>query len=223
MEKSLKYIFWDNDGVLVDTEKLYFEATKIVLKEEGLNLSKDIFVKNILNQSRGVWFLLEEKNYSQNKINILREKRNEIYHNFLKNEITLIPGVNETLKKCSEKFKMAIVTSSRKDHFLTTHNSTGSLKYFDFYLTRENYKISKPDPEPYLLALKQSGVASSEVIVIEDSERGLKSALSAGLKCIIIPNDLTKRSNFTGAEIILNNHSEIFDYLLWNNNKKKNC
>lgn len=211
--KKIKYIFWDNDGVLVDTEKLYFQATKTVIEENGFVLTEELFEENLLRQSRGVWFLLEEKGYTEDEINSLRRKRNELYHDLIRNEKTLLPGIEETLEKCYKKFGMAIVTSSRKDHFQTIHESTGILKYFNFYLTREDYKNSKPDPEPYLLALKRSSVLSSEAVVVEDSERGLKSALAAGLRCIIVPNNLTKASDFSGAEAVLNNHSEIFDYL----------
>ena len=74
---------------------------------------------------------------------------------------------------------MAIVTSSPKNHFHIIHSRTGFLEFFDFYLTREDYTNSKPSAEPYLLALQKSGLNSQDVLVIEDSPRGLKAAKAA--------------------------------------------
>ena len=104
---------------------------------------------------------------------------------------------------------MGIVTSSRKDHFELIHRQTGFLKYFDFVVTSEDVKNTKPDPEPYLKALEISGMKKDECIVVEDSERGLRSAIAAGLKCYIIPTSLTLNSDFSRAEKILNNIKEI--------------
>jgi HAD superfamily hydrolase (TIGR01509 family) len=209
----IKTLFWDNDGVLVDTEKLYYEATKRILGQEGVILTKELFVDNILKLSLGVWFLLEDKGYSEKQISELRKKRNGLYTELLQKNELLIPGVKETVKKLSQRYGMAIVTSSHRDHFETIHAKTDIIDYFDFYLTREQYKNSKPDPEPYLTALKRSGATPDEVLVIEDSERGLKSAVSAGLNCLIIRNELSANSNFTSALKVLNSVRELSDYL----------
>jgi beta-phosphoglucomutase-like phosphatase (HAD superfamily) len=76
-------------------------------------------------------------------------------------------------------------------------------------LTSDDYIKCKPSPEPYLKAVEVAGLEKDECIVIEDSERGLKSALSAGLKCYIIPTELSKYSNFEGAEKILSKITDI--------------
>ena len=48
-----KAILWDNDGVLVETEKWYFEATKIIMSEEGFNLTLDIYRETFLKKNTG--------------------------------------------------------------------------------------------------------------------------------------------------------------------------
>ena len=52
-----KAILWDNDGVLVETEKWYYEATKRVMKEEGYNLTLDTYRKTFLKNNTGAWHL----------------------------------------------------------------------------------------------------------------------------------------------------------------------
>jgi len=204
----IKAIFWDNDGVLVNTEYFYYEANRITFAKLGIELTKEMYVENFLKKSNGTWHLLQEKGYDEKTISLLRDERNYYYSKLLEEKAEAINGVEEVLQKLYGKILMGIVTSSRKDHFDIIHNKTGFLKYFDFVLTSDDYSKTKPDPEPYLKALQVSNMKKEESIVIEDSERGLKSALAAGLRCYIIPTDLTKDSDFAGASKILNDIRE---------------
>ncbi len=205
----IKAIFWDNDGVLVDTEKLYYRANKEIFLKAGIDLTEELYIENFLIRSIGTWHLAEEKGYGQEEIRRLREERNRRYAELLENEAKVINGVEDTLKFLHGKFIMGVVTSSRKDHFYTIHRKTGLLKYLDFTLTSDDYAEPKPNPEPYLKALELTGIDSTECVAVEDSERGLRAALGAGLKCYVIPTSLTNKCNFTGAEKILKSISDI--------------
>lgn len=207
--KNIKAIFWDNDGVLVDTEKLYFEANRKVFLNYGIELKEKIYVEYFLKYAQGAWHLLREKGFNEEKIKLIREERNTLYSSLLKKNASPIDGAEEILKQLHGKILMGVVTSSRKDHFELTHARTGFKKYFDFVLTSEDFEKVKPDPEPYLKALKVSGMKKEECIVVEDSERGLKAAIAAGIKCCVIPTQLTKNSDFTGAIKILQNITQL--------------
>jgi HAD superfamily hydrolase (TIGR01509 family) len=108
---------------------------------------------------------------------------------------------------------MGIVTSSRKDHFDLIHKFTNILRYFDFVLTADDYKRFKPDPEPYLKALARTGCDREECLVVEDSLRGLESAKVAGIRCIIVPNAMTKGCDFPGAYKVLERVTDIVSAL----------
>lgn len=209
----IKSIFWDNDGILVDTEKLYYKASKLTFAKIGIDLTDEMYVQYFLKQSHGTWHLAKELGYNEETITQLRRDRNQLYSRLLETEIEIIEGAEYVLKKLYGKVKMGIVTSSRKDHFEIIHNRTGFLKYFDFVITGDDVKNTKPDPEPYIKALQVSGMKRDECIVVEDSERGLKAALQAGLRCYIIPTHLTLDSDFTGAEKVLNNIKEILSLI----------
>lgn len=212
--KEKKAIFFDNDGVLVDTEKYYFQATREVLSEIGINLNQANFINYFLKQSGGAWHLAKDVGVSESEIQKLRTRRNLRYSDLLKSEKLTINKVEETVKILSENFKLAIVTSSRADHFNIIHKSTNLLQYFNFILTRKDYQNSKPDPEPYLLALKMSGFEPQECIIIEDSERGLEAAKSANIDCIVIPTKLTESCKFPGSAARLNSIAKLLDYML---------
>ena len=206
-----KAILWDNDGVLVETEKWYYEATKRVMKGEGYDLTLDTYRKTFLKNNTGAWHLL--KNCDKKYIKILRERRNSIYSSFLQTKNIYIQGLSEILFKLNNKYKMGIVTSSRKEHFDIIHKSSSILKYFDFVITSEDFSNSKPNPEPYLIGINRTGYEASSCFAIEDSERGVISAKKANLFCFAIPNDMTVDGDFSKADIVLDNLNDIFFHL----------
>jgi HAD superfamily hydrolase (TIGR01509 family) len=210
----IKAILWDNDGILVDTEKFYYQATKDILARYNVELTKELYIENLLVQSRGAWHLIKNNTLPDLEIEKIRNERNRIYCEYIKQTDVLIEGVADTLKNFHKKFKMAVVTSSRKEHFDLIHSKTNLLQYFDLILTREDYKESKPNPEPYLLAVEKLNLKKNECLVIEDSERGLIAANAAGLECWVIPNELTRSLDFSLASRIFDNIKEAEKELL---------
>lgn len=211
-----KAIFWDNDGILVDTEGIYYRANADVLHELGIDLPIDDYIELNLKSGKSAFDLAKEQGYNDTAIEELRERRNQHFSELLKEskERLLIPGVRETIIEMKEFFTMGIVTSCLKPHFEIIHQGNGLLEHFDFILSNGDYESSKPAPDPYLAALKVSGFRKSECLIVEDSERGLRSARAAGIKCVIIPNSMTMRGNFSKAEKVFDNISELKQYLL---------
>ena len=204
-------ILWDNDGVLVETEKWYYEATKLVMEQEGYHLTVDAYCETFLKHNTGAWHLLE--NSDKNYINSLRNKRNSIYSTFLQTKDIYIEYLSKILHELKNKYKMGIVTSSRKDHFDIIHQRSNILKYFDFVITSDDFTEPKPNPEPYLIGIANTGYDASECVVVEDSERGVLSAKKANLFCIAVLNDMTAGGDFSQADIVINNLFDIRKYL----------
>ncbi|HEY4786040.1 MAG TPA: HAD family phosphatase [Bacteroidales bacterium] len=204
-----KAIFWDNDGILVDTEKYYFEATRRILQKVGFELTRELYIELFLVQAKGAWHLLDPEKYSAGYILDLRKERDDLYHEYLRTREILIDGIEELVAGLSKKYRMAIVTSSKSKHFYAIHERTGLLKYFEFVVTPDDYTKYKPDPEPYLLAMQKMGVSGSESIAIEDSRRGLMAARAAGMQCIIVKNELTETSDFSEADYVLTHIREL--------------
>jgi HAD superfamily hydrolase (TIGR01509 family) len=204
-----KYILFDNDGVLVHTEPLYFKANIIAL-EEFFNISLEFeeYMK-IMSEGTTVWQKAFNKGFSQDEINKARNQRNLYYQNFLRTENILIPQVKEVLKKLSKKYKMGIVTTSRRVDFEIIHKDLGIVDYMDFILCEEDYDYAKPHPEPYLKGLEMFKANKDEAIVIEDSTRGLTAAYKAGIECVIVKNEFTRTQDFSKASYFIDNLKEL--------------
>lgn len=200
------FIFWDNDGVLVDTEGLYWQASKEVLEQIGFSLSAEQFAAISLATGRSVFELATTDEALMDE---LRHRRNRRYAELLAGSDLVLPGVREAIAQLAGRHEMAIVTSSRRDHFNLIHADSKLLHHFSFVLCREDYLEAKPHPEPYLLALRRSGRKASECLVIEDSLRGLLAAKAAGLTCWVIPSAQTRGQDFASADRILEQIGEL--------------
>jgi HAD superfamily hydrolase (TIGR01509 family) len=214
MQNQIQAILWDNDGVLVDTEHIYFEVTRIVLAEAGVELDLSRYRELFLKACSGAWHLVAEAGYSPDEVETFRTRRNDLYARTLQTAELTVPGAEEVLQSLAGRVRMAVVTSSRRIPFEVIHERTGFLKYFEFALVREDYSKSKPHPEPYLAAVTRIGVPKENCLVVEDSERGLRAAAAAGLRCWVIPNRLSSDGEFSRAERILESIRQIPDLLL---------
>ncbi|MFI5317495.1 MAG: HAD family hydrolase [Myxococcota bacterium] len=204
----MKAIFWDNDGVLVDTEHLYFEATREAVRPLGVELAESDFVELSLRQGASCFDLAAARGVSAGRIEAARAERNHRYGALLAGT-ELIPGVRETLARLHGRLPMAVVTTSRPEHFALQHAATDARRYFDFVLTGADFTRFKPDPEPYLMAAERLGLAPADCLVVEDSERGLVSATRAGMRCAVVPRGLSARGDFSTAWRVLDQVTQL--------------
>ncbi len=208
----MRAILWDNDGVLVDTEHLYFEASRAALRGLGIELGEAEYVELSLRLGASCFDLATERAVAPERIAAARAARNAHYTALLAGT-ELIPGVRETLEALHGRLPMAVVTSSQPEHFALQHMHTGARRFFEFVLTGADYTRSKPDPEPYLMAAARLGVAPAECLVIEDTERGLVAALRAGMRCAVVPRGLAARGDFSAALRVLERVDQVPELL----------
>lgn len=212
MMTNKKYILFDNDGVLVQTEHLYYEANVKALKELGLTLNFDTYME-IMARGGTAWEIAIKNGISKQTIDKQREKRDIYYQEFLRTKDIEIKGVVEILSELQKNYKMAIITTSRRVDFDLIHENREIVKFMDFTLCVEEYKRAKPYPDPYLAGLEKFEALKEEAIVVEDSQRGLTSAYNAGIECVVVKNEFTKTHDFSKANYFIENLKELKDLL----------
>lgn len=203
-----QYILFDNDGVLVETEPWYFRANVKVLAELGVTLHEDEYLQ-LMAQGRTSWEVAKEQGISEETIIEARHRRNDYYQHFLKTEEITIAGVEEVIRELSKKYRMGIVTTSRRVDFEIIHNSRPITQYMEFVLCEEDYPRAKPHPDPYLKGLELFNAHKDDAIVVEDSQRGLTSAVRAGIECVIVKNRFTQSHDFSKATHHIDQLSEL--------------
>jgi HAD superfamily hydrolase (TIGR01509 family) len=209
MQGEIDAILFDNDGVLVDTEPLFLQATQELLASVSIEIGVDQYRDISLRQGRSVLDLMADRGASPAEVEALRVRRNARYAELIERGVSVFPGVPDVLERLHGELSLAIVTSSYRHHFELTHRQTGFLRYFEFCLANGDYVQHKPHPEPYLTAAARLRVDPARCLVIEDSERGLQAAAAAGMRCIVVPTELTAASDFSAAERVIQNLVEL--------------
>ena len=206
----LSAILWDNDGVLVDTERFYYQANRDYLRGHGIELSEAQFFEWFLADNCGAWHLLEAGGASAEQIARWRRERNALHLELIHAASELVtPGIEPLLASLAGRVEMGIVTSATQASFDAIHARHNLLRHFRFALTAETYERSKPAPDPYLLGVDRIGRPADECLVVEDSPRGLAAARAAGLRCIVLRSPLTHGHDFAGADRVVDSVAEL--------------
>ena len=177
---ALEAVLWDNDGVLVETESLFFEVTRAAFGRLGIVLTKDLWATR---------YLAEGKPESGDRLgagggpadrSVLKE-RNEEYRGILSQPPSIRPHVRETLQALSGRVRMAIVTGCDRAQLDQVHASSELLRFFEFIVTSDDCPHPKPHPELYLTALRSLDLSPSNCIAVEDSPVGWPPPVRPGL------------------------------------------
>jgi HAD superfamily hydrolase (TIGR01509 family) len=200
---AIRFVLWDNDGVLVDTEHGYYLATRRALAEIGVALELTQYHRL---RARGVtsWTVAEEAGIDSAIIDRQRDLRDGYYQQFIRSQDLEIAGVHDTIASMTAAYRMAIVTTAKRRDFELIHRERRIVRHMEFVLTGDDYQPHKPAPDGYLAALERFGATPDETVVIEDSKQGLDAARAAGLRCLIVHNPFFGTAHdFDGATRVL--------------------
>src|SRR5215813_4305793 len=111
-----EFLLWDHDGVLVDTERWYFAATQETLRRFDIELGQDTYL-HLMADGRPSWDLARARGISEEVISMARRERDELYQRYLLQEEIEIAGVSDVLGQLHSRYRMAIVSTSRRADF----------------------------------------------------------------------------------------------------------
>ncbi|MFJ8352463.1 HAD family hydrolase [Bacillus paramycoides] len=204
----MKAIIFDFDGLIVDTETIWFQSFRDAVREYGGELPLEEFAKCIGTTDEVLYAYLKEQLKEKFNEHALKEKVTTLHKEKMK-----IPkardGVKEYLEEARELgLKIALASSSSKEWVVRFLEELQIREYFEVIKTREDVEKVKPDPALYRIAIEELGIELSEAVVFEDSLNGLKAAIAAGLKCVIVPNDVTRNLQFENHHLRIESMKE---------------
>ena len=206
-------VFLDNDGVLVDTERCYCEANQETCRRYGYELSRAEYQRLFLSSGTGLREVASLLGWSKDMLSTVRSERDRLYETLLRTRDIAISGVREGLLRLSTRFSLCVVTSSPRPFFDIIHDRTGFAGFFTAVVSEEDVVRHKPDPEPYRVAMTKTGTLPENGLAVEDSARGMRSALAAGLRCAVVPRDLTRDQDFSGAAAVVPLFQDVVSFI----------
>lgn len=195
----LKAIIMDFDGLIVDTEVVYYRIFTEWFREK---MRHDLTMQDFLSCVGSHPEDLLRKLESTYGFHVDREAfHREIGERFEK-ESEWLPardGVTEFIRAAKQAgLYLALATSAPRAKPLRHLKRLGLLAYFDLLVTADDVKRVKPFPDLFLAAAEKLGIAKEEALIVEDSLHGLRSGLNAQMRVMIVPNAVTRHAAFAG-------------------------
>lgn len=208
-----KVILFDADGTLFESERLHFESNRLTAKElHDIDLEWEDFDREIRHGTKTSPQFLRERGVKKLNPEVFLARRHTIFKDLLVQQLTPMPGLINFLLWCeTNDVRRCIVSSSRRDMLGTSLDTVGIDQFFEFIIAQEDVSDGqrKPEPTPYLLALRRIGVDASTGLVIEDTPKGIAAAHAAGLPCVGILNDTNNRAQLATADLIISSYDEL--------------
>ncbi|XP_065210519.1 probable pseudouridine-5'-phosphatase [Planococcus citri] len=194
--KPVKYVIFDMDGLLLNTEKIYFDTFKKVLSRYGKTYTEDMRVKVMGTVPRDTYSIfIKEYELPVELDNFYKEISSELIQ--VMDKADLMPGVERLLNHLkSNNIPIAVGTSSSQEAFdVKTKNHAEIFKLFHHIVVGSSdpeVKQGKPAPDVFLVCASRfpEKPAPSECLVFEDAPNGVQAAISAGMQCVMVPDSV---------------------------------
>jgi len=193
---NFEAVIFDMDGLLLDSEKISFSTFKEALKVFNIEKKSDLFYTMIGKDAISCKNILKEG--LSDKVD--HDEFGKVWSDLYKKETTLKPipikdGVITLLNHLKDlKVTIAVATSTDTNMAKEKLKNAGLLEYFTMVVGGDQIKRGKPNPDIYLHVANKLSVNPKKCLALEDSENGVKSAASAGMTVIQIP-DIIQPSN----------------------------
>jgi HAD superfamily hydrolase (TIGR01509 family) len=209
--RNIRALIFDFDSLILDTEVPIFQSWQELYQSYGASLSFSNWAKIIgTKEAEGEHFddLEEQIGRSLDRERLGPDRR--------KRELELIAhqsvqgGVEDYLRDAQSLGLKIGLASSSSCAWVSGHLADlGLIDYFICIRASDDVHKVKPDPELYLSVLEALHVQADEAIAIEDSPHGVTAAKRAGIFCVAVPNELTRRLHLDHADLLLNSLTDL--------------
>lgn len=210
----IKALIFDFDGLILDTETPEYLAWQNIYQEHGFELPHEEWGKIVGGSGHSKFDAAEHLTHlSQGRLDaVILRARHQLECTAAIARESILPGVMDYIHEAKLLgLKLAIASSS--PHSWVDHHAKrlGILHYFDRVICADDVGVGrvKPNPDLFLLALKQLQVQKEAAVIFEDSPNGVTAANRAGIFVVAVPNQVTALLVIKGANLILRSLSEI--------------
>jgi HAD superfamily hydrolase (TIGR01509 family) len=181
-------VVFDMDGVIVDSEQVWDEVRENYVREVGGTYT-DSATRDMMGMSSVEW-----SRYMADRLGVpgAPEEINEaIVERMLERygqAPPLIPGAVEAVRRCAERWPLAVASSSNPELIEVVLDVAGLHDVIPVVVSSQEVARGKPAPDVYLEAARRLGVDPQLCAAVEDSHNGIRSAKAAGMRVVAIPN-----------------------------------
>ena len=180
-------VVFDMDGTLTDTEKIWDEVRRGLASDEGLPWPDDASTL-MMGMSTQQWsaYLVDVVGLAGTAEQVAGRTIAAMQDHY-RAGVTLLPGAPDVLHRLGAHWTLGVASSSPRVLIDTAIEVLGVSDLVAASVSTEELGHGKPAPDVYLEACRLLGVAPGVAVAVEDSPNGIRSAVSAGLKVVVVP------------------------------------
>jgi HAD superfamily hydrolase (TIGR01509 family) len=198
----MKALIFDMDGLMIDSERLYFQSERDIAGSFGKEIKEEILWRMMgRNPLEGLEILVSELKLPispQEAVSL----RNELMREKMKSDLRAMPGLFQIIDAFYGELKLAVSTGAQKEFLEMAVNELGIREKFDVLQASDDIQRGKPDPEIFLKTCEKLGLEPGDCIILEDSENGVRAGWRAGCYVIAVPSEYTRKQDFRIAHYV---------------------
>lgn len=181
-------VVFDMDGVIVESEQRW-EAVRRRLVVDSGRAYPDEATRMMQGMSAPEWeaYLHHELGVPGSPAEIGRRVVAEIASSY-RADLPLVPGADEAIRALAARYPLAVASSSNRELIELALSLSGLADSFRAVVSSEEVERGKPAPDVYLEAASRLGIAAEDCAAVEDSSNGIRSAHTAGMRVVAVPN-----------------------------------
>ena len=198
-------VVFDMDGVIFDSERLALECWEKIGAEYHLEGMREAFLPCIGTNNVKTKEIVLERYGRDFPYDDFSTKASKLFHEITdQGGLPVKTGVRELLTYLEEnKIQMALASSTRLETVTQELKQAGLYDFFSVVMGGDQLKRSKPEPDIYLMTCEKLGVQPASTYAVEDSYNGIRSAYSAGMKPIMVPDMLPPTDEMREKSIVV--------------------
>ena len=191
--KNIKAVIFDMDGLIFDTESIYYRGSQEVADELGIPYDAEVYNRFLGVGDSEIWATyhqMYDEEFGADLVNDFIKLSYERVVDYLKSGVAeMKPGLLELLSYLEENNIPKIVASSNNiDIIEDLLKKNNLLDRFSKIVSVEDVKNAKPDPEIFNKAHEVLGIDKDNLLILEDSNNGVIAGHAAGIPVIMVPD-----------------------------------
>ena len=181
--RAIRAIVFDMDGVLIEAKDWHYEALNRALRLFGYEISRydHLVTYDGLPTSKKLEMLTLEKGLPRGLHQFINDMKQRYTVDIVNVQCAPLFTHEYALSRLkSEGYRLAVASNSIRSTVQLMMERSNLLGYLDFFLSNQDVKKAKPDPEMYATAIDRLGLSPREVMVLEDNHNGIQAAMAAG-------------------------------------------
>jgi HAD superfamily hydrolase (TIGR01509 family) len=181
-------VVFDMDGVLIQSEEVWDEVRERYVRDRGGRYDGEV-QRAMMGMSSPEWSrYLHDAAGVPDEPAAINDDVVRLMLDAYRAHLPLIAGAQDAVHRLADRYRLAVASSSNRPLIDTVLDVADLARYFEETVSSEEVARGKPAPDVYLEAARRLGVEPSRCAAIEDSHGGIRSAKSAGMRVIAIPN-----------------------------------